>query len=200
MSSKVAIVGITGDPPTIGHIWLAKTAQNTGLFDDVWLMPCYEHMYGKKTESVLHRLNMTQIASKEAGVSWSDYEIASNLNGACHKTVTSLRRDFPNNEFVWVIGMDNALSIDKWENAEVLKSGELVSFLVCNRSGIEVPPGDHWFYDLPHHFVESRGSVECSSTEFKRLYRQSDAHCVGMVSPGVFEYILDNGLYTRDES
>lgn len=202
MSDKksIAIVGITGDPPTMGHIWLAKQAASVG-FDMVWMMPCYCHKLGKKMTDAKHRLAMTEIAAREAGsnIIASDFEIFHELDGACYLTTWLLRQVFPSYDFTWVIGMDNALTLDMWMNSAVLKKGDLIPFLVCNRKGIVVPPGDHWFLSPPHRYVEGTAGVECSSRDFRNLYQQGYADCARMVSPGVLEYILEHELYKEGQ-
>lgn len=200
MYKKIAIVGITGDPPTVGHIWLARTADRTGNFDGVWLMPCYGHKFGKKTTTPKHRLEMTKIAARDAGgmVVASSFEIDQKHTGSAYSTIDMLRTLNPLCEFTWVIGMDNALILDSWENSGWLK--ENVPFLVCHRPGVETPDGFHWFHKPPHSFVEGEDAVECSSSEFRTYFRQSDPQCVRMVTPNVLKYIVDHGLYRGVET
>ena len=99
MSTRIAVVGITGDPPTLGHVWLAQTADRTGRFDQVWLMPCGRHRYGKQTAPAKHRLAMTRLAADYAGgrVIASAYEMehqdGTSLDGSCFVTTSMLRED-----------------------------------------------------------------------------------------------------------
>lgn len=200
MPNRVAIVGITGDPPTNGHLWLAQTAIAQG-FDLVWLMPCYRHKYervgNKRPTLVHHRYAMTTIAAaslNDKRIITSAYEITKESDGSCYYTTISLREDYPDWEFTWVIGMDNAIHFDGWEQASALKAG-FVPFLVCSRPGVVVPEGSHWFQKPPHRFVKGDFGVECSSTEFKKLYQAGDPRCADLVPPGVLEYIRLHSLY-----
>lgn len=192
--SNIAIIGITADPPTVGHAWLANTAKATGFFEAVWLLPCYQHRLGKNPVASEHRLAMTHLLAKDIDVSVCDYEIVSHSIGACWQTHKSLT-NFYQRDFTWVIGLDNAIEIDKWERSDQLKSGA-VPFLVCARGGIEYPVGHHWFDNSPHRYIETKSCIECSSKKFKEFYKADNQRCREMVTPSVFAYIQKEGLYS----
>jgi len=73
---KVALLGGAFNPITKAHIQMAQFVLNTsGEFDEVWLMPAYDHMNGKQMESAEHRLEMCRIASQVDGrIKVFDYE------------------------------------------------------------------------------------------------------------------------------
>lgn len=61
--TKVAILGGAFDPVTKGHIETAQLVLDvTGKFDEVWLMPCYQHLFGKEMTSPEQRLKMVEMA------------------------------------------------------------------------------------------------------------------------------------------
>jgi nicotinate (nicotinamide) nucleotide adenylyltransferase len=193
---KLAVVGITGDPPTLGHAWLAETADSTGWFDEVWLMPCNDHTFGKQMESPDNRLTMTRIMTKEMGerIIASEFEIENQLDGSCYETCQKIKSLNSECDITWVVGLDNASQISKWRNAPRLFQGDLVSFLVCNRPD-SLPPSDPWYLKSPHRYVEGSNGVRCSSSDFKKLLAKKDDLCRTMVTPGVWEYIVNHHLY-----
>jgi len=81
--TRVAILGGAFNPIHKGHIQLAQFVLNTSCqFDEVWLMPNYNHMYNKEMASAEHRLAMCEIASKDDGrIKVFDYEIKNKLAG-----------------------------------------------------------------------------------------------------------------------
>jgi cytidyltransferase-like protein len=78
---KVAILGGAFDPIHNGHIQVAKFVLNTSTtFDEVWLMPAYNHMSGKNMLPAKHRIKMCELAAKADGrIKVFDYEIKKRL-------------------------------------------------------------------------------------------------------------------------
>lgn len=65
LGQRVAIFGLSGNPPTgnKGHGGIVKFLVQTGLFDEVWVLPVYQHMYATKSSmtSYEHRMHMCKI-------------------------------------------------------------------------------------------------------------------------------------------
>lgn len=68
---------------TLGHVEVMEFLLNfSSVFDEVWVLPCFKHMYDKKLESAEHRLNMCRIATQhDRRIKVSDYEIVNQLGG-----------------------------------------------------------------------------------------------------------------------
>ncbi len=65
--TKVALLGGAFDPITSGHIATAQLVLNVSKsFDEVWIMPCCQHLT-KKLTSPEHRLEMCRLASRKGG-------------------------------------------------------------------------------------------------------------------------------------
>ena len=79
----VAIFGGAFNPITVGHIGVARFVLNASkVFDEVWLMPCYEHMHGKALATPEQRLEMCRLAALVDGrIKVFDYEIKNKLRG-----------------------------------------------------------------------------------------------------------------------
>jgi len=197
---KVAILGGAFNPPTIGHIKLAQFVLNSSkTFDEVWLMPCANHMYGKEMESAEHRLAMCKLATQFDGrIKVFDYEIKNGLSGETYKFVKSLLdEDFAKNEydFSLIIGLDNANTLDKWVNYELLE--RMIRFVVVPRKGIKIDHNINWYLKAPHIFLSPDNDIpQVSSTLVRDAFaRGTTENLNNFLTKEVMEYIYDNKLY-----
>lgn len=197
--TQVAILGGAFNPITVGHIQIAQYILNTSkTFDEVWLMPCYGHMYGKQMMSPEHRLEMCRLAAKvDARIKVFDFEIKNELKGETYQTVKLLQdTDDANHKynFSWVIGMDNANTFDKWVNYEYLE--KMIRFVVVPRKGCQFDPNVTWYLRAPHIFLGTESPIEeVSSTMFRNALESNPEQARQYVSDSVFEYIKTNNLY-----
>jgi len=47
-NSTIAVFGLSGNPPQVGHQTIVKYLSNLGTFDELWIMPVYKHIYSSK--------------------------------------------------------------------------------------------------------------------------------------------------------
>lgn len=197
--TKVAILGGAFNPITIGHIQLAQFVLNTsGQFDEVWLMPAYNHMYGKDMVSAEHRLKMCELASQIDGrIKVFDYEIKNQLAGETYNLFKRLKlEDELNNNynFSLIIGLDNANSFDKWVNYEELE--RMVRFVVVPRKGYTRDENVDWYLQPPHIYLNGETDIiEISSTEIRNMFNESNDNVKKFLDENVYNYIVENGLY-----
>jgi len=201
--TKVAILGGGFDPITNGHIQLAQFVLNTsGEFDEVWLMPAYNHMYNKKMVSPEHRLNMCELASQIDGrIKVFNYEIENELAGETFNLFKRLKTETELNEkynFSMIIGLDNANTFNKWVNYEELE--RMVRFVVVPRKGVERDMNIDWYLKEPHIFLNNETNIEKVSSTLVRSILVGDNsdkydNLKGLLNPTVIEYIRDNKLY-----
>jgi nicotinate-nucleotide adenylyltransferase len=201
--TKVAILGGAFNPITIGHIQLAQTVLNTsGEFDEVWLMPAYNHMYNKEMVSTEHRLKMCELASQIDGrIKVFDYEIRNELAGETFNFFKRLKKEETLNErynFSMIIGLDNANTFDKWVNYQELE--RMVRFVVVPRKGIERDINVDWYLKEPHIFLNNESDViEVSSTQVRGILNQEGIakykELEDKLHPDVIRYIYNNKLY-----
>ena len=57
---KIAILGGSFDPLHIGHLFIATQVKEMFHFDEIWLMPCFQHPFDKQLSSATKRLEMLQ--------------------------------------------------------------------------------------------------------------------------------------------
>lgn len=213
--TTVALLGGAFNPVTNGHIQVAKFVLNScNLFDEVWLVPCGNHMFNKKMVSPEHRLEMCKIATKSDGrIRVFDYETKHNLSGETYYFLNRLMNDeeYENYNFSYIIGMDNANGIQKWVNSEQLIN--LVRFVVVPRSGQNQDQNVTWYLKSPHVYLKPDesfvvGNDDISSTKARELlYNKRDLALImnegdlsldKYLDPLVTDYILRHGLYKND--
>jgi nicotinate-nucleotide adenylyltransferase len=209
--TRVAILGGAFNPIHIGHIQLAQFVLNTsGQFDEVWLMPAYNHMYNKDMVDSVYRLKMCEIAAKkDARIKVFDYEISNKLKGETFYFFKRLKEERELTEkyqFAMIIGLDNANTFHKWVNYQDLE--RLAQFVVVPRKGVERDLNVNWYLQKPHIFLNSEDTniIDVSSTEIRHLMdktqmttpewmssRESDI--LEYLDPNVLDYIKENKLY-----
>jgi nicotinate-nucleotide adenylyltransferase len=191
---KIAIFGGSFDPVHLGHIKIADAFLNSGVPDELWVMPTPISPFknADKLTAYHHRLAMTRLAfSNIEKVVVSDYE--SRFIGACYTYITlrSLKESFPEISWYLCIGQDNLENFHKWANyREIL---EYASLLVAIRPGYKHQNVDQEILDKVT-FV-SHTPVDVSSTEIREKLKQSRKP--PQISDSVFSYIKKNGLYKQ---
>jgi nicotinate-nucleotide adenylyltransferase len=208
------IIGGAFNPISVGHIKLAQFVLNTSkTFDEIFIVPCYSHLYGKQLVDAQHRLEMCQIAAQNDGrIKVFDYEIKNKLSGETYHFIKRLlEEDFAKNEydFSCIIGQDNANTFDKWVNYQDLE--RMIRFVVVSRKGIEPNNKSDWYLKYPHmYFVAENNEIpETSSTEIRNLMRAIYASGwtkekmiksygeleAKLIDKNVFKYIIEHDLY-----
>jgi len=204
--TSVAILGGAYDPITIGHIQAAKFVLNTSqAFDEVWVTPCFSHLYNKKMVDSAFRSTMCDIACRvDPRIHICTYELDKKFRGETYHMMRMLLEEpwiKGKFDFSLIIGMDNANSFDKWVNFEDLE--RLARFVIVPRKGVEPDPKVNWYLKPPHIYLNGENPPEdTSSTQIraflKKLKRYPEVMpkaLTGLLDPNVYRYIKQNNLY-----
>jgi len=196
---KIALYGGAFNPPTNGHLQVAKYVLNSDKgFDEVWLMPCYSHMYDKDLLDADKRLLMCRMAAEvDRRIKTFDYEIKNQFKGATYCILKRFLQEplAKEYDFSYIIGMDNALTFNQWVNYKELQ--KMIPFIIVPRRGYsETPLSSKWFLKPPHIFLGTNNNPieEVSSTEVRNCI-YAKAPIKGMVCPEVEDYIKQHNLY-----
>ena len=174
---KTGIFGGSFNPIHNGHISLARQLKEKVGLDEVWLMVSPQNPM-KKVDDLLSdeaRLEMARRALKnEEGIIASDYEMHLPKPSYTWNTLQVLSKDYPDREFVLMIGGDNWDLFDRWYRAEDIKKN--YEIVVYTRT-----PGDPGFIDI-------------SSTEIRQRIREGKS--IRKLVPREVEAIIKkNGYY-----
>jgi nicotinate-nucleotide adenylyltransferase len=197
--TRVAILGLSANPPHKGHIQLAQFVLNTsGQFDEVWLMPNYSSIAGKHLADSEHRLKMCEIAAKvDNRIKVFDYEIRNKLKGETYYFFKRLKEEkelTENFQFAMIIGLDNANTFDKWVNYKDLE--RLAKFVVVPREGIIRDLNVNWYLQKPHIFLNNENPIMyVSSTLIRQLLIDKSSEVLNYLDKDVYNYIIENDLY-----
>ena len=214
----VAILGGSFNPPHICHLFAMQYVLATSDCQEIWMLPCYKHAFGKRLAPFEHRLAMCRLSvagfdkqqaqalpleRERQGTSWTI------------DTVRYLRQRYPEHDFRWIIGSDVLNELERWKDFHELQ--RLVSFFVLPRVGSLPADGSLQNRHSPHEpaLVTSEGSSELirdlqqqcrmleqlgillpavsSSLIRERVQRQQAIH--QLVSHEVERYIHEHNLY-----
>lgn len=177
---KTGLFGGSFNPIHNGHISLALQLKEQAGLDEVWLMVSPQNPL-KQSADLLddeHRLRMARLAVEQVeGIVVSDYEMHLPRPSYTWNTLEGLRRDYPDREFVLMIGGDNWQLFDHWYHAEDIKANYKI--VVYTRT-----PGDPGYIDI-------------SSTDIRRRIREGRG-ISRLVPKVVADYIKENRLYSEE--
>jgi len=165
---QIAIFGGSFNPPHLGHFLSAQQLVDFGFVDQVWLMPCYAHVWNKKLASPRHRLAMAKFLENK-DIKVSTLEIEQKRAVSTIETLKILIAKHPNYRFLWIIGGKSVSDLPKWQDYE-----ELIK--------------NYYFLIVPE-IMDVSSSIVRERTK-KGLSIKS------LVPEKVREYIEEQGLYT----
>ena len=115
---KVGIFGGSFNPIHTGHIALAKSLCEKACLDEVWFMVSPMNPFKKTATDLLDdqlRLEMVEKALEhEPQLKACDYEFHMPRPSYMYDTLMAMRRDYPDRDFVLLIGGDNWTMFNRW--------------------------------------------------------------------------------------
>lgn len=150
---KTGIFGGSFNPIHNGHVRLARQLKAQAGLDEVWLMVSPLNPLKQGTTDLLSdeaRFEMAKAALEgEEGIVACDYEMHLPKPSYTWNTLQALGRDYPEREFVLMIGGDNWEHFDRWYHAEDIK--QHYEIVVYTRT-----PGDPRFIDISSTQIRER--------------------------------------------
>ena len=189
VSKKIGCLGLSADPPHFGHIEIANLLLKKKLVEEVWLIPCFEHSFGKPLSLPEHRFKMALLLENKK-IRVSDIEFRRRGKSYTVDTIKALKKEYPSCEFFWIVGSDivKTKSYERWKDWPELAS--LVKFLV-------VPRVDFALSVVFPPFTLIEGKISnVSSTKIRERVRRG-LSIEELVPPKIKEYIEKHHLYQR---
>lgn len=182
MKIKTAFFGGSFDPPHCGHVMVVSYVLSCTECEEVFVVPCFTHAFGKPLSRFEARLEMARSAFAlfQDKVMVLDIEAYLPTPSYTVRTMEKLIATYPDREFFLVVGSDILGEIEKWQDFSKIK--RMASLLVLRRKGYENLGGCGPLFP------------EVSSSEIKqRLSRGEDVS--DLVPKGVIKIIRKWGLY-----
>lgn len=174
---RTGIFGGSFNPIHNGHILLAQKLKEQAGLDEVWLMVSPQNPL-KESNDLLDdekRLEMARLALQGVeGIIASDYEMHLPKPSYTWNTLQSLSKEYPERQFVLMIGGDNWALFDKWYRADDIKKN--YEIVVYTRT-----PGEPGYMDI-------------SSTDIRQRIREGRG-IRRLVPKAVADLIQKEGLY-----
>lgn len=181
---KIALYGGSFNPPHLQHMMAVQALADR--FDEVWVIPCQSHAFGKDLEPWSDRLQMCWMVLYDLAATSSAFNKARVIRATEVYTadlVERLRAERPQDEFAVVFGSDILEETHHWHRWDDLT--KLAETVILGRDGHDVP-GRTFEINL----------AECSSTQFRKLMAQGKFGDARVLVPGsVWGYIESQRLY-----
>jgi nicotinate-nucleotide adenylyltransferase len=189
---RTGLFGGTFDPVHNGHIAIVNSYLQSGLLDELWVMPTPNPPFkqNKLAADFKQRLRMTEIAFEEMpNVIVSDFE--SKLDGISYTlhTLQAISGKFPKKKWFLCIGEDNLTTFHKWYKYESIL--EYADLLVAERPGSGNNENMDRFKGKIHKIPHL--PVDISSTEIRKVLAAEGYSA--QVPSNVMVYIQANKLY-----
>ena len=179
---RTGIFGGSFNPIHKGHISLARQLRQKAELDEVWLMVSPQNPL-KASADLLDdeiRMQMARLAVEgEEGIIASDYEMHLPKPSYTWNTLQTLNKDYPDREFVLMIGGDNWQLFDKWYHADDIRKNYQI--IVYPRRGFEGG-------------IDGLDLIDISSTNIRERIKAGKG-IKRLVPKAVAEYITINKLY-----
>lgn len=197
---KIGLFGGSFNPIHVGHIALARQLRQLAALDEVWLMVSPQNPLKQGRDDMLDdrlRFEMAKQALEAGkdkpeddpdstkGLVACDYELHLPKPSYTWNTLQHLHEDYPDREFVLLIGADNWQLFHRWYRADdIIKNYEII---VYPRRGSEpdqsaLPPNVH---------IVETALLDISSTMVREHVRQGRS-IAGMVPTAIEEMVLNN--------
>ena len=190
---RTGIFGGSFNPIHNGHISLARQLREKVGLDEVWLMVSPQNPL-KKSSDLLDdnlRMEMARLGVEgQEGIIASDYEMHLPKPSYTWNTLQSLSKDYPEREFVLLMGGDNWALFDKWYHYDdILKNYSIVVY--PRRDSLR-----SFRETLSAQIVEAE-LLDISSTEIRERIKAGKG-IRGMVPKAVADFIKEKELYAKE--
>ncbi|MDB5179023.1 MAG: nicotinic acid mononucleotide adenylyltransferase [Patescibacteria group bacterium] len=196
MTGRPAIGLLTGtfDPVHLGHVALARAAMRECDLAEVWLLVNVASAHKAGVTAYEHRRAMAELAvAGEPGLRVEDYRGLHTMAG-----FAQLMARYPDERFVFIVGMDTIGRLDSWEGFEFVVRN--TSFAVAQRPGtgdelaaLRGRLGDELGTMLDARVFTFADHTEASSRQAREALRRGEQSVE--LDERVREYVRQQGLY-----
>ncbi len=133
--NKIGLLGGSFNPAHQGHVYISEKALELLGLDEIWWLVAAQNPLKEKEGMMPFAMRFAKakdIVSRTKNIHVSDFEERHSTNYT-YDTLKGLKKEFPQHNFVWIMGADNLVQFPKWH-----KWQELINELplaIFNRSG-----------------------------------------------------------------
>lgn len=183
---RTGIYGGSFNPIHRGHIELGEFICQNGYVDELWFLVSPQNPFKKQATDLLddnRRLELARVAVQDnPKLKVCDLEFRLPRPSYMYKTLEALDREYPDRQFVLIIGADNWLAFDRWAEYRTLL--ERYEILVFPRSGYPIDPAS-----LPSGVrLLPSPIIDISATEIRRRLQQGE-DASELLTPAVWQQI-----------
>jgi nicotinate-nucleotide adenylyltransferase len=184
---KVGLFGGSFDPIHKAHIEIAKIALEQLQLDEIQFIPTLNNPW-KETSGAnqIDRLAMMQEAignEKHMSINTIELEMPENKKNYTYDTLKQLKKRYPDIEYTYIMGMDQANLFSEWKNA--YEMSQMVQLVAFQRGGYEA---NRDVLEQYHFLLLKNEPVYASSSDVRNGH-------IEMLTPAVLKYITKHGLY-----
>lgn len=179
---EIALLGGSFNPPHVGHLMAALYVRASLGSDEVWLVPSFNHPFGKPLAPFDDRVAMCEAMAQDVGpwlrVSRAEAEVGG--EGRTIQLLEWLLPKHPGVKFRWIIGSDILADLPKWKAWDRIE--QLVEVTVLHRAG------------YPAARALGPPMAEVSSTEIRKRFEAGDVP-TDLVPRRALDVARERGLY-----
>lgn len=191
---RTGIYGGSFNPIHRGHIELGNFICQHHYVDELWFIVSPQNPFKKQADDLLDdrkRLALAQTAVETyPWLKVCDVEFRMPRPSYMYKTLEKLASDYPDRQFVLIIGADNWLAFDRW--AEYRTILDRYEILIFPRTGYPVSEKE-----LPEHVTLLPSPIiDISATEIRDIIRHG-GDASALLPPAVWEQIRQEKDYNE---
>jgi nicotinate-nucleotide adenylyltransferase len=192
---RIGLLGGTFDPPHVGHLVVAECARVELHLAEVRLLVAGDPWMKRTVSRAADRVDLVRAAvAGQPGLGVDAREVHREGPTYTVDSLTELRAEEPDAEWVFLVGTDAAARLDDWERID--EAMGLARFVVVTRAGHPLDGAATTASRLEQLEVPQ---LEVSSTDLRARYRDGRATRF-QVPPAVDDLVRERGLYVDDRS
>ena len=187
---KIGIYGGSFNPVTKAHLEVMWAA--APYVDELWVMPVKSHPWDKSLAPYEHRWKMLELALPQVPRWHTNVSLVTGNNGPTVDVMNKLRHGHDDDEYMVVIGSDNAMKIKEWTDYKRLCLEN--RFIIVARTENMCIDSSLFHGSI---IVLNKNCVHADCATYVRAYvlrkdwKQANKSSV----PAVVKYIKKEGLY-----
>jgi len=190
---NIGILGGTFDPPTFGHLQMIMFALASGKVDEVWMIPCWEHAFGKQPSKYEDRDKMCRLAIESVfgtgpgcKVDVKPFEVIWKIRYTVDLIERLTQQFNDGTRFTLIVGADNLRDAAKW-----CRWNDILSMtdppIIIGRPGVDILGA---FEGMPISSTMVRAAAE----------HENYGDCQRWTPVAVLKYFTEFSLYRKIES